>query len=383
MVTYGFFNSVNGDRLYNADDISNYFVHLISDGVFATPSNAMQVQALSGMTVSVTPGWGFIKCKWIHNDTPFALTIDAADIALDRIDRIVLRLDVSDAVRSIAIAVKKGTPGGTPTPPTLERVAGGVWELSLAQIAVAANATAITQADITDERPDTSVCGFVTGLIDQIDTTNLFAQFTSAFNAWFDAVKEEVKTTTIVIQYTNTYTTTENSETTIPIGISAYNDALDILNVYINGMRLIPTVDYTDTGSSIVLTKPLDVVGTPVTFEVLKSVDSEAPEGIAEVVIDLQNRVTALEQENDYLTTTEFENRVNGLSFIKLTKAAFDALTVKDSNTIYYVIDDNKITQYVGNTKLTSGTAAGDAIPYLLNSALTGFVGNAATVPGE
>lgn len=382
MVTYGFFNSVNGDRLYNADDISNYFVHLISDGVFATPSNAMQVQALSGMTVSVTPGWGFIKCKWIHNDTPFALTIDAADIALDRIDRIVLRLDVSDAVRSIAIAVKKGTPGGTPTPPALERVAGGVWELSLAQIAVAANATAITQADITDERPDTSVCGFVTGLIDQIDTTNLFAQFTSAFNAWFDAVKEEVKTTTIVIQYTNTYTTTENSETTIPIGISAYNDALDILNVYINGMRLIPTVDYTDTGSSIVLTKALDVIGTPVEFEVLKSVDTEAPEGIAEVVIDLQNRVSALEN-NDYLTNTEFENRVNGLSFIKLTKAAFDALTVKDVNTIYYVVDNDKITQYVGNTKLTSGTAAGDAIPYLLNSALTGFVGNATTVPGE
>lgn len=328
MVTYGFFNSVNGDRLYNADDISNYFVHLISDGVFATPSNAMQVQALSGMTVSVTPGWGFIKCKWIHNDTPFALTIDAADIALDRIDRIVLRLDVSDAVRSIAIAVKKGTPGGTPTPPALERVAGGVWELSLAQIAVAANAIAITQADITDERPDTSVCGFVTGLIDQIDTTNLFAQFTSAFNAWFDAVKEEVKTTTIVIQYTNTYTTTENSETTIPIGISAYNNSLDILNVYINGMRLIPTVDYTDTGSSIVLTKALDVVGTPVTFEVLKSVDSEAPEGIAEVVIDLQNRVTTI------------ENQLSGLSFVKCTQTQYDDMTTHDANTLYFIVPE-------------------------------------------
>lgn len=379
-VTYGFFNSVNGDRLYNADDISNYFVHLISDGVFATPSDAMQVQAASGMNVNVSPGWGFIKCKWIHNDTPFACTLDSADMALDRIDRIVLRLNVSDAVRSIAIAVKKGTPGGTPTPPTLERVAGGVWELSLAQIYVAANATAITQADITDERPDTSVCGFVTGLIDQIDTTNLFAQFTSAFNAWFNAVKEEVKTTTIVIQYVNTYTTTTDNETTIPIGISAYNDALDILNVYINGMRLIPTVDYTDTGSSIVLTKALDVIGTPVEFEVLKSVDTEAPEGIAEVVIDLQNRVSALEN-NDYLTHTEFENRVNGLSFIKLTKAAFDAITVKDVNTIYYVVDNDKIIQYMGSTKLTSGTAAGDAIPYLLNAALTGFVGTATTVP--
>lgn len=44
-VTYGFFNSVNGDRTYNADQISDYFLKLISNGVFATPSNAMQVQA--------------------------------------------------------------------------------------------------------------------------------------------------------------------------------------------------------------------------------------------------------------------------------------------------------------------------------------------------
>lgn len=328
MVTYGFFNSVNGDRLYNADDISNYFLHLISDGVFATPSNAMQVQASSGMTVNVSPGWGFIKCKWIHNDAPFALTLDAADIALARIDRIVLRLNAADTARSITIAVKKGTPGGTPTPPTLERVAGGVWELSLAQIAVAANATAITQANITDERADTSVCGWVTGLIDQIDTTNLFAQFTAAFNAWFSSVKDEVKSTTIVVQYINTYTTTLSSETTIPIGISAYNNSLDILNVYINGMRLIPTVDYTDTGSSIVLKKALDVIGTPVTFEVLKSVDSTTPEGLEEVVIDLQNRVT------------EIETSLGGLSLVKCTQSQYNAMSTHDVNTLYFIIPE-------------------------------------------
>ena len=59
-ISYGFFNSVNGDRTYNADDISNYFLKLISNGVFATPSNAMQVQENDGMTVQVTAGWGFI-----------------------------------------------------------------------------------------------------------------------------------------------------------------------------------------------------------------------------------------------------------------------------------------------------------------------------------
>ena len=191
-IRYGYFNSVNGDRKYSADDISNYFVKLISNGVFATPSNAMQVQENSGMNVQVSAGWAFINCKWLSNDAPYILTIDAADVVLNRIDRIVIRLDASNAARSITIAVKNGQLNSEPTPPTLERVAGGVWELSLAQIAVNAGATAITQADITDERDNTALCGYVTGLIDQIDTTGLFIQYNAAFNTWFDAIKGQL-----------------------------------------------------------------------------------------------------------------------------------------------------------------------------------------------
>ena len=136
-VTYGFFDSVNGDRTYNADQISNYFLKLISNGVFATPSNSMQVVALSGMNVNVTAGWGFINCKWINNDSLYTLQLDAADIVLNRIDRIVLHLDTSAAYRSITIQVKKGTAAATPTAPALTR-SGSVYELSLAQIYVAA-----------------------------------------------------------------------------------------------------------------------------------------------------------------------------------------------------------------------------------------------------
>ena len=175
-VYYGFFDSINGDRTYNADQISEYFLKLISNGVFATPSNSMQVTATSGLNVKVSAGWGFINCKWVKNDNDYALQLDAADTSFARIDRVVLHLDTTSTHRCITIEVKKGTPAATPAPPTLTRESG-VYELSLAQIAIAANATSITQANITDERADTSVCGYVTGLIDQIDTTNLFAQF--------------------------------------------------------------------------------------------------------------------------------------------------------------------------------------------------------------
>lgn len=325
-VTYGFFDSINGDRTYNADQISDYFLKLISNGVFATPATAMQVTATTGLIVNVSAGWGFINCKWVKNDNDYALQLDAADTSFSRIDRVVLHLDISHEHRYITIEIKKGTPAATPTPPTLTR-SGDVYELSLAQIAVAANATTITQADITDERPDTSVCGYVTGLIDQIDTTNLFAQFTAAFDTWFEGIKDEVQSTTIVMQYHSRYVTAEAGETTIPIQIEAYNETLDIMYVYINGIKLVPTVDYTVSGSNIILTQALDVIGTPVEFEVLKSADTAEAASIVTQIITFFNKVDAMEA------------RLNGLSFVACTQAQYDALPTVGSQTVYFITD--------------------------------------------
>lgn len=299
-LTYGFFDSVNGDRKYNADDISNYFLKLISNGVFATPSNAMQVTASSDMTVSVSAGWAFVNCKWLNNNAPYLLTLDASDVVLNRIDRIVIRLDPTTPSRNISIYVKKGTAASSPVAPTLERDEGGVWELSLAQISVSAGITAITQSMITDERPDVSVCGWVTGLIEQIDTTNLFAQFTDSFNSWFTQIKETLSTTTLVRQYNSLYTTTAPSETIIPINIPVYNETLDVLNVYVNGLRLVEGTDYTGGATSITLANALDVIGTEVAFEVLKSVDGSEAESVVDMVYQLQIEVGKLDTNNYY-----------------------------------------------------------------------------------
>lgn len=315
---YGFFNSVDGDRKYDADDIGNYFLKLISDGVFATPATAMQVTATSGMTVSVAAGWGFIKCKYINNTAAAQFTLANADVVLNRIDRVVMRLDTAN--RTMSLAVKQGTAASTPTAPALTRVNGGVWELSLAQIYVGAGVTTITQANITDERANTSLCGYVTGLIDQIDTTNLFAQYNNAFWTWFNNVQESVTSTTIITRYSNTYTTPSNdSVSTIAIGIQQYNNALDVLNVYVNGMKLIRGTDYTESGSNIVLTNALDVAGTKVEFEVFKSVNGAAAETV-------QSEVQAL------------QNQLGGLSFVKCTQAEYDVMSSHPENTVYIIV---------------------------------------------
>ena len=185
----GFFNSIDGDRKYDADDISNYFLKLISNGVFATPANSMQIQAAGGMKVKVTPGWAFINCKWLRLDNDYYITLDKADVKCNRVDRIVLRLDPSDEARNITIQVKKGDAQEKAYLKSLERVKNGVWELSLGYVWVHANATEIRQSNIVDERANTDVCGFVTGLIDQIDTTNLFAQYNDSFKEFMEGLK--------------------------------------------------------------------------------------------------------------------------------------------------------------------------------------------------
>ena len=199
----GFFNSVNGDRKYDADDISNYFLKLISNGVFATPASSLQIQAAGGMKIKVTPGWAFVNCKWLRLDTDYYITLDKSDVQYNRLDRIVVRLDPSDSVRSVTIAVKKGTASSPTKIVPLTRVTNGIWELSLAQVWVYANSTEIKQSAIIDERANTDVCGWVTGLIDQIDTTNLFAQYDAAFKDFMEDLKSKSTTdgtTTITTQ---------------------------------------------------------------------------------------------------------------------------------------------------------------------------------------
>jgi hypothetical protein len=248
-----------------------------------------------------------------------------------------MRLDIPN--RLIELAIKKGTTEA----PALTRVDGGVWELSLAQIAVTAGTTSITQADITDERADTSVCGYVTGLIDQIDTTNLFAQYNAAFNTWFANVQETVKSTTIVMDYHSRFITTV-STTAVPVNITAFNSALDVINVYVNGMRLAAGIDYTYTSTTVTLAEALTVAGTVVDIEVLKSIDMQGVETIMQYLAALEGRVQAI------------ETRLGGLSFCKLTKAEYDVLTTKDAKTVYYVVDGSKITQYLGSVEVAGGT---------------------------
>lgn len=173
-----FFNSVSHDRTYKAEDWAEYFASFIGNGVFPVPSTGLQVVANDGMKLNVKTGKAWINGYFYFNTGNLAVELDTADGQLNRIDRVVVRWDLTNRVMSVK--VKSSSFSASPTAPALQRDAD-VYELALADIYVGAGVTAITQSKITDQRLNTSLCGVVAAVVQQIDT----AAFNAQLQAWF------------------------------------------------------------------------------------------------------------------------------------------------------------------------------------------------------
>ena len=178
-VTYGFYNSQNGDRKYDARQMSSIFDGIIRDGVFAYVGSQLMVSPGSGWTVNVGTGRAWFDHTWTLNDAVLPLTLAPADVTRGRIDAVVLEVDAREAVRANSIKIIQGTPSETPSNPALQR-SGGVTQYPLAYISVAGGSTSIRQADITN-CVGTSECPFVTA---PLESPNLDALIAQQRDAW-------------------------------------------------------------------------------------------------------------------------------------------------------------------------------------------------------
>jgi hypothetical protein len=165
MQSSGFFNSSDGDRIYAAVDFAEYFGNLVSNGIFYWSADNLKVIPNVGMVVAVSAGGAFINGYNYRNTAIFDLQISASDSANPRIDRVVLRLDMS--AREIILAVLTGSPSASPSAPNLTRN-DNMWELGLATVFVGANASEITAENITDTRLNQGICGLVNSLISAV-----------------------------------------------------------------------------------------------------------------------------------------------------------------------------------------------------------------------
>lgn len=289
-ITSGFFNSLNGDRLYNAEQMSEYFKGIISDGVAENIGGALQVLSGSGMAVNVQSGRAFIDCRWLENNAVESITINPSHATLKRYTAVVVRLDYSNRIMSIT--TKDGTPATTPTKPSMTRNEQ-LCEICLAYVLVEAGATSISQSKITDTRANKNLCGWVTGVIEQVDTTTLFNQWEAAYNEnigemeswedtqktafeeWLSTLTEQLTVGAYIKEFKKNVTLASGASRTIQLDWNNYTyEATDVFFVNLNGLKAEESADYTLNTSATppTITVNCNGVDDVVDIKVLKTV---------------------------------------------------------------------------------------------------------------
>lgn len=212
MIKSGFFNAVNGDRTYNADDISNFFAGMLRDGIFKGFENELEVVANGNMSVTVKSGKALLGYKYMHNTTSTVLNVDAHS-NFNRTDYVVAYSDLS--TRTAGLKVVKGLQSGTNS----ELVPTSTYfVIQLASISVTTSTTSLTSSNITDLR--------YRSWMQFTNITTSFSQMVGRFaitDLAYDSTKSQY-----YIAFTN------------PIPVVGR----DVIDVYCNGALMRYSVDY-------------------------------------------------------------------------------------------------------------------------------------------
>lgn len=199
MEKFSFFNDIDDDRVYFAEDFARHLAKYFTNGIF---NNELQVIANNDMTITIKAGDANINGYRYTNTGDLTKTIDMADGILKRIDNVVIRLDLTN--RLISAQIIKGTFSDTPTAPSLVR-SSTIYDIKLAEIYIDNGITSITQSSITDTRFNKNMCGNVVSTVETIDTTDVYNQLYTAFEeliqqeestftTWFNRIKNQLDT---------------------------------------------------------------------------------------------------------------------------------------------------------------------------------------------
>lgn len=186
---YGFYNSINSDRKYNAIQFGQIFDGIINDGVFLSIGEKFTTLAAGGMDVTVGTGKAWFNHTWNLNTTKMPFTLDGSHPVLSRYDAIILEVNDSPDVygRVNCIKVLKGEPSSNAVKPTLVNDQY-IHQYPLSYIKINAGVTSIVAADI-EIMVGRDPCPYVTGILQTTDITELYDNWENQFTIWFDNLK--------------------------------------------------------------------------------------------------------------------------------------------------------------------------------------------------
>lgn len=205
---------------YLVKEFTDYFSLFVGNGVFISPVNQCKVIPGTGLSVIVTEGWAFINGMWYHNDGQKQINLVNNQTSNNRVDSIRLRYsEVNKSILALSFTGDTDIVRGEAT-----------YDLKLADVIVPSFAVEVSAANITDTRPNEAVCGFVKGLLEVVDTKDLFSQYQAMFDEWFDDVKDQL-TGDLAIQLQLEFDTLNANiiqyKADTDAAIAAYVDGLD------------------------------------------------------------------------------------------------------------------------------------------------------------
>ena len=188
-ITSGFYNSVNGDRVYDADQFGSLFDGIIAEGIFPNVGDKFFVRPVgNSMAVYVGAGKAWLNKRWVENAGDETLAIQAANASLDRVDAVILTVDSSKAIRGAKLEVIKGVPAATPVPPLIGN-AGEKKSFLLATVRVIKNSVAVSAENITNF-VGSGTTPYVSGPVSTINLDALQSKLQSEFDTWFASVRD-------------------------------------------------------------------------------------------------------------------------------------------------------------------------------------------------
>lgn len=309
----GFFNSrlINGewDRKYTAGDYSDNLSVIIGNGVLRSEANDLKVTA-SGMLVTVAAGRGWINGHYYRNTA--AMTLSPVPVASggSRYDRVVLRMDATLQNRDVRIVYLQGVASNEPQKPALTRT-DSVYDLCLADIYVQSGQNYVIAYDT---RADKEVCGWVYSVSGD---DSFFESLDNDFWTWFNNVRNEVATVTILRKYTQNITL-QSPSNQVSFSIPQYEAESCYTEVYINGFY---EPSYTIAGTTITFENTL-TAGTEITVCVYKNIDGTGLDTIVEAVEELQDAVASMDGTSKF--TYKLTGTNDNIALSEIAQAIID-----------------------------------------------------------
>lgn len=194
----GFWNSIDGDRTYSAEDMAIPFEGIITEGVFANWGDAFKATVIDGSTIAIGSGKAWVSKKWIQNDSVYQMPINVSEYASSTEPRTVvvsLDLKVEPYYRFARFCTDE------------QRNYGSYWELlnaitdrnagrntlPLFAINFAAGDSSIQQSNITS-LVGTSWCPYVTAPVQTVTVDDIRGKWDVSYNALMKDIVSHAQT---------------------------------------------------------------------------------------------------------------------------------------------------------------------------------------------